>query len=96
MSISYEIENAICEGCGRRVGPIGCCDTISKLQQEIAIYEFALNEIAKTKTMTVRGECCRLGTCTPGADGSSCSYRSGAHRAFEIQARAADRVLGND
>lgn len=96
MSVVYEIENAICEGCHRRIGPSGCCETISKLRSEVAIYEFTLSEISKAKTMTVRGECCRLGTCYPGSDGSSCSYRAGAHRAFEIQAMAADRVLGND
>ncbi len=81
-----------CEGCGRRPGPLGCCDAISKLRMLLTTYELALRQISKAKTMTIRGDCCANGTCLPGA-GSECGFRAGANRAFAHTARAADFVL---
>lgn len=91
-AMTKETESTYCEGCGRRPGPLGCCDAISKLQLLLTTYELALKQISKTKTMTIRGECCTKGTCLPAA-GEQCGFQAGANRAFAHAARAADFVL---
>lgn len=91
-AIAEETDVTYCEGCGRRPGPLGCCEAISKLQLQLTTYELALKQISKSKDKTIRGECCEKGTCLPAA-GAQCGFRAGANRAFVLAARGADFVL---
>lgn len=94
-ALAKEEESTYCEGCGRRPGPLGCCEEISKLRVQLTTYELALKQVSKTKTMTIRGECCAKGTCLPAA-GERCGFQLGANRAFNVAARAVDFVLDSD
>ncbi len=92
-NMAYKLDQPYCDGCGQRPGPLGCCTTISQLKAQLTMYEFTLKEISKTKTMTLRGECCKTDTCMPANDGSACAFRLGANHAFQHLARAADSIL---
>ncbi len=92
LNVMEKETETYCEGCGRRPGPLGCCSEISKLRGLLTTYELALKQISKSKTMTIRGECCHNGTCLPAA-GTQCGFQAGANRAFNVAARAADFVL---
>lgn len=42
-----EIEGAMCDLCGTKIGPRGCCSTINKLYAENALLKLKLEQIQK-------------------------------------------------